>query len=155
MTLDGNTVTRVWDVDLLSTPASVHFLKLRITYVSTGLPVDDNTYWFPSHGERTRLTSLPEARIVGQMMKSSNGKYTVDLANSGTVAAFFVRMKVIRALDGEMIAPVFLDDNYIVLLPGEKRSVQVDVTGVREEERNTPLLLHLEGFNLQSALVRL
>jgi hypothetical protein len=155
MTLDGNTVTRIWDVDLRSTPASVHFLRLRITYVSTGLPVDDNTYWFPFNGERTRLTSLPEARIVGQMMKSSNGKYTVDLANSGTVTAFFVRMKVIRAADGEMIAPVFLDDNYIVLLPGEKKSVQVDVTGVREEERNTPLLLHLEGFNLPSALVRL
>ena len=155
MTVDGNTVTPIWNIDLRGTQASVQFLRLRITYVSTGLPVDDNTYWFPLDGERTRLTSLPEARIVGQMMKSSNGKYTVDLANSGTVAAFFVRMKVIRASDGEMIAPVSLDDNYIVLLPGEKRSVQVDVTGVREEERNTPLLLHLEGFNLQPALVRL
>ena len=88
-------------------------------------------------------------------MKSSNGKYTVDLANSGSVAAFFIRMKVIRATDGEMITPVFFDDNYIVLLPGEKKSIQVDVTGVNDEERNTPLLLHLEGFNLQPSLVRL
>lgn len=153
--IEGNSITRIWDLDLLRSQASVQFLKLRITYVSTGLPVDDNSYWFPLNGERTNLTALPEARIVGQMMKSSKGKFSIDLANSGSVAAFFVRMKVIRASDGEMITPVFLDDNYLVLLPGERKTVQIDVTGVRENERNTPLLLHLEGFNLQPALVRL
>jgi len=137
------------------TGTGVQFLKLRITYVSTGLPLDDNTYWFPRNGARASLTSLPGAKVVGQMMKGNNGKYTVDLANSGTVAAFFVRMKVIRATDGEMISPVFLDDNYIVLLPGERKTIQVDVTDVREDERNTPLLLHLEGFNLQPVIVRL
>ena len=154
-TVDGNTVVKVWEPELENNPATVRFLKTRITYVSTGLPLDDNTYWFPKGGERKNLTTLPEARIVGQMMKGSNGKYTIDLANSGSVAAFFVRMKVIRASDGVMLAPVFFDDNYIVLLPGEKKTVQVDVTSVSSDERNTPLLLHLEGFNLQPAVIRL
>ncbi len=154
-TVDGNSIVKIWDAGLRNNPAKVQFLKLRITYVSTGLQLDDNTYWFPQDGDRKYLTSLPGAKIVGQMMKGSNGKYTVDLANSGSVAAFFVRMKVIRALDGEMLTPVFIDDNYIVLLPGEKRTIQVDVTGVSEDERSTPLLLQLEGFNLQPAMVRL
>jgi hypothetical protein len=153
--VEGNSITRLWDVDLHSVPAAVHFLNLRITYVSTGLPMDDNTYWFPWNGERENLTGLPEARIVGQMMKSNNGKYSVDLANSGSVAAFFVRMKVLRASDGEMVTPVYIDDNYIVLLPGEKKSIQLDVTGLKDDDRNTPLLLHLEGFNLQPVIVRL
>ena len=71
------------------------------------------------------------------------------------MAAFFVRIKVLRASDGEMVTPVFTEDNYIVLLPGEKKNIRVDVTGLREEDRNTPLLLHLEGFNLQPVMIRL
>jgi hypothetical protein len=133
----------------------VQFLKLCITYVSTGLTVDENTYWFPAGGDRQKLTGLPAAKVVGQMMKSKDGKVSVDLANSGEVAAFFVRMKVVRASDGEMVAPVFLDDNYIVLLPGERKSIEVDLTALSQEDRNTPLLLRLEGFNLQPAVVRL
>ncbi|MEZ4997141.1 MAG: glycoside hydrolase family 2 protein [Bacteroidales bacterium] len=117
--------------------------------------MDDNVYWLPAGGDRKNLTALPEARIVGQMMKSSGGKFSVDLANSGETAAFFVRMKVIRASDGEMITPVFIDDNYIVLLPGERKTVDIDVTGVSESERNTPLMLHLEGFNLPPSMIRL
>jgi hypothetical protein len=153
--LDANSIIKVWDVDLRSTPAKVHFLKLRITYVSTGLPIDDNTYWLPFNGDGRALMELDQARIVGQMMKSNNGRFTVDLANSGSVTAFFVRMKVIRASDGEIVAPVFFDDNYIVLLPGEKKSVQLDVTLLKQDDRNTPLLLHLEGVNLPGLTVRL
>ncbi len=153
--LDASNIIKVWDVDLRSTAARVHFLKLRITYVSTGLPIDENTYWLPFNGDGRELMELPEAKIVGQMMKSNNGKFTVDLANSGSVAAFFVRMKVIRASDGEIVTPVFFDDNYIVLLPGEKKSVQLDITLLKQDERNTPLLLHLEGVNLRGQTVRL
>ena len=153
--VEGNSITRLWDLDLRNGPAVVQFLNMRITYVSTGLPLDNNTYWFPRDGERKNLTGLSEARVVGQMMKSSKGIFNVDLANSGNVAAFFVRIKVLRASDGEMVTPVFTDDNYIVLLPGEKKSIRVDVTGLKEADRNTPLVLHLEGFNLQPVMIRL
>lgn len=153
--LEPNSNTKVWSVDLRSSRARLHFLKLRITYVSTGLPIDDNTYWIPFNGDRKALTELPGAKVVGQMMKSNKGKYTVDLANSGDVAAFFVRMKIVKALDGEMVTPVFFDDNYIVLLPGERKSVQIDATMLKQEDRNTPLLLHLEGINLPGQVVRL
>ena len=98
---------------------------------------------------------LGSAKIVGQMMKSDNGKFTVDVANSGDVAAFFVRMKVVRASDGEMVIPVFFDDNYIVLMPGEKKSVLVDITSLSNDDRNTPLMLHLEGVNLAPTMIRL
>ena len=155
MAVEGQSVTKLWDLDLGTVSADVEFLKLRITYVSTGLSVDESTCWFPRGGERKLLTALPEAKVVGQMMKSNKGVYMVDLANSGTVAAFFVRLKVMRALDGVTVMPVFMDDNYIVLLPGEKKSIEVDVTGLDEDDRNTPLLLHLEGFNLPGQVIRL
>jgi hypothetical protein len=65
-------VSQVWEPDL-APPAAVQFLKLRITYVSTGLTVDESACWFPRDGERKLLTSLPEAKVVGQMMKSNKG----------------------------------------------------------------------------------
>lgn len=151
----ANSNIKVWDVDLRSTTARVSFLKLNITYVSTGLPIDENIYWLPNNGDSKALMELPAAKVVGQMMKSSNGKYSVDLANSGDVVAFFVRMKVVRASDGAIVTPVFLDDNYMVLMPGEKKSMIVDVTGLKEADKNTPLMLHLEGVNLSPVIVRL
>lgn len=154
-TLPANSHIKVWDVKLGSKPAKVSFLRLRITYVSTGLTVDENTYWFPGDGDPKALMALGNAKIVGQMMRSNQGKFTVDIANSGEVAAFFVRMKVIRAIDGKMVMPVFFDDNYIVLLPGEKKSITVDVNQLESDDRNTPLMLHLEGINLPEQTIRL
>jgi len=88
-------------------------------------------------------------------MKSNNGKFTVDLANSSSIAAFFLRMKVVRAKDGEVANPVFFDDNYIVLLPGEKKSIIVDTSFLHGDNQNTPLLLKLEGVNLPEQTIRL
>ncbi|MDF1561036.1 MAG: glycoside hydrolase family 2 TIM barrel-domain containing protein [Bacteroidales bacterium] len=154
-TLPPNSHIKVWDVDLGGKPAKVYFLRLRITYVSTGLTVDENTYWLPREGDQKELMALGKAKVVGQMMKSNQGKFTIDIANSGDVAAFFVRMKVIRAIDGKMVTPVFFDDNYIVLLPGEKKSITVDVNLLESDDRNTPLMLHLEGVNLPEQMIRL
>jgi len=154
-TLPANSHIKVWDVNPGEKPARVYFLRLRITYVSTGLTVDENTYWLPGDGDQKTLMAIDRAKIVGQMMKSNQGKFTVDIANSGDVAAFFVRMKVIRAIDGKMVTPVFFDDNYIVLLPGEKKSITVDVNLLESDDRNTPLMLHLEGVNLPEQTIRL
>ncbi len=154
-TLPASSHIKVWDVNPGDRPAKVYFLRLRITYVSTGLTVDENTYWLPGDGDQKALMALDRAKIVGQMMKSSQGKFTVDIANSGDVAAFFVRMKVVRAIDGKMVTPVFFDDNYIVLLPGEKKSITVDVNLLESNDRNTPLMLHLEGVNLPEQTIRL
>lgn len=154
-TLPANSHIKVWDVDPVAGAATVYFLRLRITYVSTGLTVDENTYWLPRDGDQKMLMALGKAKIVGQMMKSNQGKFTVDIANSGDVAAFFVRMKVIRAIDGEMVTPVFFDDNYIVLMPGEKKSITVDVNLLEPDDRNIPLMLHLEGVNMPEQTIRL
>jgi hypothetical protein len=71
------------------------------------------------------------------------------------VAAFFVRMKVVNTLTRQMVSPVFFDDNYIVILPGEKKSITLDVTLLTPENRNAPLSLIYEGVNLPLGIARL
>ena len=47
----------------------------------------------------------------------------VTLENPSKSVAFFIRLKVDKGVKGEEILPVVWEDNYISLLPGEKREV--------------------------------
>ena len=47
----------------------------------------------------------------------------VTMENPSKNLAFFVRLKVSKGAGGEEILPVIWEDNYISLLPGEKREV--------------------------------
>jgi exo-1,4-beta-D-glucosaminidase len=47
----------------------------------------------------------------------------VILQNPSKSLAFFVRLKVDKGVKGEEILPVVWEDNYISLMPGEKREV--------------------------------
>jgi exo-1,4-beta-D-glucosaminidase len=47
----------------------------------------------------------------------------VTVENPSKSIAFFVRLKLNKGKGGEEILPVVWEDNYISLLPGEKREV--------------------------------
>jgi exo-1,4-beta-D-glucosaminidase len=47
----------------------------------------------------------------------------VILQNRSQSLAFFVRLKIDKGAKGEEILPVVWEDNYISLMPGEKREV--------------------------------
>jgi exo-1,4-beta-D-glucosaminidase len=47
----------------------------------------------------------------------------VIIENPNKSLAFFVRVKVVKGKGGEEILPVIWQDNYISLLPGEKREI--------------------------------
>jgi exo-1,4-beta-D-glucosaminidase len=47
----------------------------------------------------------------------------VALENPSKNVAFFVRMKVNKGKGGDEILPVVWQDNYVSLLPGEKREI--------------------------------
>jgi exo-1,4-beta-D-glucosaminidase len=47
----------------------------------------------------------------------------VTLENPSKSVAFFVRLKVNKGKGGEEILPAVWQDNYISLLPGEKREI--------------------------------
>ena len=47
----------------------------------------------------------------------------MTIENPSKSLAFFVRLKVNKGVKGEEILPVVWEDNYISLLPGEKREI--------------------------------
>jgi exo-1,4-beta-D-glucosaminidase len=56
---------------------------------------------------------------------AGEGETLVTLANTGTSIAFFVRLQVTKGSGGDEILPAFWQDNYVSLMPGEKRDIAV------------------------------
>ncbi len=74
------------------------------------------------------LSDLPRAKVsAGASIALEGGDWagTIVLENNGDVIAFFMELRVVGDADGLSFLPVFLDDNYLSLLPGERRSIAV------------------------------
>jgi exo-1,4-beta-D-glucosaminidase len=132
------------DVDGL-TP--VYFVALRLAD-STGKLVGSNFYWLStkpetlnwaksnwwmtptdSFADYTALAQLPKVKLKVTTRTDRGGKIDdesithVTVENPSKNLAFFVKLKVKRGPKGEEILPVVWQDNYISLLPGEKREL--------------------------------
>ena len=70
----------------------------------------------------------PRRRRSSRSERTGNSKNEdemtcVTVENPSKTLAFFVRMKLDKGKGGEEILPVVWQDNYISLLPGEKRDI--------------------------------
>ena len=71
----------------------------------------------------------------------------VTIENPSKNLAFFVRLKVDKGVKGDEILPVVWEDNYISLLPGEKREVSASY---RASELGTAkAAVEVTGWNIE------
>ena len=79
-----------------------------------------------SYADLTALRSMPGATIHTTAKftrgKSGRDQARVTLTNTSKSIAFFLRLEVVGR-DAAEALPVFWDDNYVTLLPGETRVV--------------------------------
>ena len=76
----------------------------------------------------THLQLLDEVdlEIVGNPEAVTNGNeqtLTYTVKNNGTSIAYAVFAKIKKETNGDLIAPVKMEDNYFMLLPGEQRTL--------------------------------
>jgi len=67
-----------------------------------------------------------DLRIVGTPEAETNGKeqtLTYTVKNNGDSIAYAVFAKIKKGESGDLVAPVRLEDNYFMLLPGEERTL--------------------------------
>jgi exo-1,4-beta-D-glucosaminidase len=115
-----------------------YFVRLRLDDAS-GREVSRNFYWLATrddeldwkntkwyytpasrHADLTSLAKLPPTTL-----EVTHGADGVRVKNTGTALAFQVRLKVVDASTREEILPVFWEDNYFELFPGETRTIRV------------------------------
>jgi exo-1,4-beta-D-glucosaminidase len=88
-------------------------------------------YYTPtsSYADFTALNRLPKVqlRTTSQTERQGEQLHTrVVLENTGKTVAFFIRLQLMKGA-GEELLPVYWEDNYLSLLPGEKREVVATV----------------------------
>jgi exo-1,4-beta-D-glucosaminidase len=146
----------LFKLDLPKELTGIYFLKLLLKD-EAGKEISSNFYWLSAKGDDnadfTALSKLPPADVTAKLspLSKENGKLSliVEFTNPSTLLAFGVNPKLLSYSTKEPILPIFWQDNYFPLLPGEKRTIemQVDASLVKEK-----LLFRLDGWNLRTAL---
>lgn len=130
-----------------STLSAVHFLRLRLT--REGKLVSENFYWRGTEeGNYRALRELPKVKLEVATRVERQGSHwlmSTELRNVSQSPAIMVRLKVVRDKSGNRILPAIYSDNYVALMPGERRTIvtQVEHSDTRGE---TPRVV-VEGFN--------
>ena len=153
--------------------ADVAFLCLQLTE-EQGKRITDNFYtlsaspdehdWAKSDWMRTpikksadfsKLTQMSEAQCaLNATVKKEQGQTIIELKlnNQSTVLAFFVRLSL-KDEHGNLIYPIFWDDNYLSLLPGEHRTMKAMIpNNVKLPKQAT---LSLSGWNVAEQSIHL
>jgi hypothetical protein len=129
----------------------LHFIRLKL--VRGGNTVSENFYWRGAEdGDYKALRALSKVTLEARTHVERQGSRWIlqtELTNTSGQPALMVRLKVIRAKSGDRILPAIYSDNYVSLMPGERRTTvtRVEDADTRGEE---PAIV-VEGFNVRSA----
>jgi exo-1,4-beta-D-glucosaminidase len=148
--------------------SSTYFLALRLED-SVGKVVGSNFYWLStkpetldwakttwwmtptaSYADFTGLSQLPKVKLKVTDRSERKGEEEIThvvVENPSKSLAFFVRLKVDKGARGEEILPVVWEDNYMSLMPGEKR--QVSATYRASELGAAKPAVEVSGWNVE------
>jgi hypothetical protein len=124
---------KVADCFKLEVPGDVsptHFLKLQLTDAAGNI-VSNNFYWRGTeYANYFGLSSMKSVQLTvtdptSEVLPDGRKKMSLDItnpANSGTVA-LAIRPKPVKPGNGEQVLPVFMNDDYFSLIPGETKHV--------------------------------
>ncbi len=146
----ADSTAKIFTLPDVSGLSNTYFLVLRLQD-SSGKLVGSNFYWLStkpetidwakstwwttptaSYADFTAISQLPKVKLKVTDRSEHKGEDAIThviLQNPSKTLAFFVRLKVDKGVKGEEILPVVWEDNYISLLPGEKREITATYHG--------------------------
>jgi len=140
----ADSTNKILELPDIADLSATYFLVLRLVDAG-GKTVGSNFYWLSSkpetldwsksnwwttptasYADYTALSQLPKVKLNVSSTTEQKGRDAVThvtVENPNRTLAFFVRLKVSKGPGGEEILPVLWQDNYVSLLPGEKREL--------------------------------
>jgi hypothetical protein len=151
-----NAVTAAFRLDLPSLLVD-HVVLVKLEARASGNRLlSENFYWVGATSASYRqLTRLPAAHVSAHATFGRSGsamRVLVQLKNEGASAALANKLTLLNAGDGSRILPAYYSDNYVSLLPGETRNIEIEYPA--GEGNRTPMLT-LRGWNLSSQKVEI
>jgi hypothetical protein len=128
------------------------FLSLKILNLGKQI-VSQNLYWLPdSSGKYTGLANMRKVQPEISAEEIQKGKIQVKIsAPAGGPISFFNRLSLVDPATKKRILPVFYEDNYVSVLPGESRTVVLEYTSANSVRP----MLALEGWNLPEQFINI
>jgi len=164
----ADSTSKIFTLPDVSGLSNTYFLVLRLED-STGKQVGSNFYWLStkpevvdwaksnwyttptaSYADFTAISQLPKVKLKVAERTEHKGEESithVTLENPSKSLAFFVRLKVVKGAKGEEILPTVWEDNYISLLPGEKR--EISATYRTSELGSATPKVEVTGWNVE------
>jgi hypothetical protein len=108
---------------------AVHFIRLKLT--RGGETISENFYWRGLEEYNYRaLRDLPKVKLEAVTHIERQGDrwlLTTTVRNPAKTPALMVKLKAVREKSGDRILPAIYSDNYIALMPGERRIVRTEL----------------------------
>ena len=116
--------------------------------------VSRNFYWLgadnASYRHLNRLPTASLSAIAKSIPANDNIRVKIELRNTGTSAALATKLTLLNAANGSRILPAYYSDNYVSLLPGESREIEIEYPA---KSTNGVAQVALRGWNLTKQIV--
>jgi beta-mannosidase len=121
-------------IELRALPApeglsAVHLVKLELMDAA-GKVLSENLYWKETtRDDLTALDTLPDVELTGKIARrvvGSNVFLDVTLTNPTRNVAVMAHLQLRNQRTNQRVLPVNYSDNYVSLLPGERRTVTIE-----------------------------
>jgi hypothetical protein len=135
----------------LSGPLAQGAVVVRLDLTAAdGTPLSSNLYWVARDAEGSRklsaMTAQPVTIAASAAKAGAETVVTVSLANTGSAPALNGKLTLVDAR-GARILPAYYADNYVSLLPGERRAVEIRYPGAIKGAK-----VELRGWNVVPAV---
>ena len=170
-----DSATKALDLPKPDGLSTTYFLKLEL-HNSSGKLLGDNFYWLSTKpdtmdwsnrkdtvytpqkdfGDLTGLNSLPQVTLdvkAEHHHEAGKGSIRLKVKNPSSSVAFQIHPRLTKGKDGDDLVPIFWDDNYFSLLPGEEKIVSVTFDPSDLDGKDP--VLELEGFNIAPATIKI
>lgn len=166
--LTSDSITTIMAFPKLKATTDICFIEL-IVRGADNIMIADNFYWTNTEDYQnyTALKSLKKVPLsltyVEKTVKCASAEnivvndtaseeamcsYEVTVQNTSEVPALLVHIKTKASNTGERILPVFYEDNYFSLMPGQNKTIQLQF--YQSSLNGSMPIFTLDGWNVQS-----
>ena len=123
---------RVYDKDNQEVDNSIYWLSLKKDILDYEASKKlEWAYYTPTSqfADYTALDRLPKVKLnydYEYEKDDENGKVSLKVKNPSETLAFFIYFDLLDSKTGKPILPIYWDDNYVTLLPGEERTYEAE-----------------------------
>lgn len=151
----ADSVTEGFKLDLASLleQDAMVLVKLELRN-SSGELVSENFYWLGADSAAYRhLNRLPVVALSLAATSARSGDdvhLRIKLRNTGAVVSLANKLTLVNAADGSRVLPAYYSDNYVSLLPGESREIEIEYTA---KSANGAVQVALRGWNTAKQII--